>query len=71
MSERPIADSDGFTPASVDFIALANAVRRSMRAHGVGSVVRTGHPGSKPKVAHTHLAAARKRERQARKAGWR
>lgn len=28
----------------------------------------TGHPGSKPKVAHTELAAARKRERQARKA---
>ena len=29
----------------------------------------TGHPGSKPKVAHAHLAAARKRQRQARKAG--
>lgn len=30
---------------------------------------RSGHPGSKPKVAHTELAAARKRERQARKVG--
>ena len=75
MDERPIPDSDDSMPAieplgkaRIDWGEISRR-KDELRRRWDMRPSASGHPGSKPKVAHTELAAARKRQRQARKAG--
>lgn len=61
MPAETNATTDGKTP--IDWAEVGRLKYAQLRLWE-----KSGHPGSKPKVAHTDLAAARKRQRQARKA---